>query len=459
MSRRRFLRALTVGAVGALSGCSFFADEPAPTPSETPTPSVGRTPARGRRKRTVPDVLERHYDTVHNVVQLGADHAGQRSVTGVLDSAVGNRTALYFPRGEYKLAEPLSVQGFRNVALVGNGALVRPPQGYADTLFEFGTDATSAGLRFEGIDFDLTAGETGARPIHAAIRDALLVRNVTVHGRQDVDQDSMRFDITGRNGSGRVEALRLPDGGSTAYPNTGIYVGEDSVGTLEFVDCHVTGFPDNGLYASPARGPVVVDGGTYTNNGIAGIRVSGASRINDVRIVCDTSRAGLENMRGIRLRGGSDILVRGSRIEMRNVTDSDGGITMAEWLENATIENSVVRTDANDIPGIRAKGPNEREIAGDPSSGYAITLRDVHVIGQAANDSAITIADRDGCQFERVCIQQRGLDRDGITLRNSTAAVLSETAVDVTGDPLVLDNARTKRREMQLGDFSLSCSR
>ena len=164
-------------------------------------------------------------------------------------------------------------------------------------------------------------------------------------------------------------------------------------------------------------------------------------------------------MRGIRLREGSDIRVRGSRIEMRNVTESDGGITMAEWLENATIEDTVVQTDANDVIGIRAKGPNAREIGSDRSGAYAITLRDVHVIGQAANDSAITIAGRDGCQFERVCIQQSGLDRDGITLRNSTAAVLSDTAVDVTGDPLVLDNARTKRQEMQLGDFSLSCTR
>lgn len=391
------------------------------------------------------------------MVQLGADHTGEQSISDVLESEIADRTALYFPRGEYRMETPLSAEGFRNVALVGNRALVRPPHAYTGSLFEFGTGSDAAGLRFEGIDFDLTASNTGARPIHASIQDGLLVRDVTVHGRQDVDHDSMRFDVTNESGSGRVEAVRLPDGGSTAYPNTGIYVGEKSVGTLSFVDCHVAGFPDNGLYASPARGSVIVKGGIYANNGISGVRVSGKSRIENVRVICDSSRNGLENMRGIRLREGSGILVNGCTVEMRNVTESDAGITMAEWLENATIRDTVVQADADDVPGILAKQPNRRKLGRGRSGRYRITFENVRVFGSAANETAISVDNRHGCQFDHVCIEQRGSDRDGITLKNSTRSVLDETVIDVTGKPLVLDNARTRRQQIRIGRLGSSC--
>ncbi|MFB6179849.1 MAG: hypothetical protein ABEI77_09015 [Halorientalis sp.] len=441
--------------MGALAGCSFFPEKQQSTPTETPTTAIGRTPARGHNKRDVPSKLEDEYESAHNVVQLGVDHTGRHPVGDTLTSAVDDGTALYFPRGEYKLTDPTSFDGFRNVAFVGNRALVRPPDGYADELFQFGTDSGATELRFEGIDFDLTANHTGARPIHAEIRDGLNVSDVTVYGRQDVNQDSMRFDVTSKSGTGRVEGLRLPDGGATAFPNTGIYVGEQSVGRLTFTNCRIAGFPDNGLYASPARGPVIVDGGIYANNGISSVRVSGPSRIDGVRVVCDTNRNGLQNMRGIRLREGRNIRVRNADVAVRSVTSSDAAITMAEWLDGATIENTTVRVDADDVTGILAKQPTRKRRGGDKQS--RITLNGVTVVGRAANEAAITANGRNGCQFDGVCIQQRGRNRDGIVLRDSTGAVLTDTTIDVTGKPLVLERSRTKRQQIRVRQFGSNC--
>lgn len=450
VSRRRFLQTLTLGATG-LAGCSLFEDSKTPTRSR-PTSSVGRTPARGRELRTVPEALERAYDTVHNIVQLGADHTGRRSVTDVLASALDDGTALYLPRGEYRMETPLAIESFSDLALVGDRALVRPPQGFAAALFEFGADGDATDLRFDGIDFDLTARRTGARPIHAAVRDGLLVRDVTVHGRQDVNQDSMRFDVTTDSGSGRIESLRLPDGGISRYPITGIYVGEATTGQLSFVDCLVAGFPDNGLYASPARGRITVRGGVYANNGIASVRVSGPSRVRNVRVICNEARQGLENMRGIRLREGEDILVDNCDIQLRQVTSSDGAITMAEWLDAARIRNTRVQVDADGVIGIRAKAPTPGR-----SARSGIELADVRVVGQAATETAIAVSNRDACRFDRVCIRQPGADRDGITLRNSANSTLAKTVIDVTGDPLVLDNARPRRQQVHTDGFGRRC--
>jgi hypothetical protein len=295
-------------------------------------------------------------------------------------------------------------------------------------------------FRFQGIDFDVTADRTGIRPLHCDVDDGLLVRDVTVHGRQDVDQDSMRFDVTSEDGTGRVERLRLPHGGSTEFTNTGVYVGESSVGELSFVDCEIRGWPDNGLYASPARGPVRVIGGHYADNGIAGIRVSGDSVVKNVRVTCDSTREGLENMRGIRLREGGDVLVDDARVEMRSVTGSDGAVTMAEWLQSATVRNSLLRTDADDVPAINAKQPSA------DARQATLDVENVRVVGTASGEAAITVAGRNACRFARLCVHQDGRQRNGIRLTDSSDHVVAESTIDVTGDPLVLENATARRR-------------
>ncbi|WP_424019982.1 hypothetical protein ACOZ4N_20340 (plasmid) [Halorientalis pallida] len=442
-TRRRLLQALAVGTAGALAGCSFL-DAGEQTPGRSPPAEVTRDPATGPAAGGVPARLVAEYDRTVNVVEAGADNTGSKPVDDVLRSEIDDDTLLYFPRGEYQFAEPVERPSVSTLGLVGDRALFRPPEGFAQALLVFGVGGTATDLRVQGIDFDVTADRTGARPLYCAVDDGLLVRDVTVQGRQDVDQDSVRFDVTSEEGTGRVESLRLPHGGSTEFPNTGIYVGEDSVGELSFVDCEVGGWPDNGLYASSARGPVRVIGGHYANNGIASVRVSGDSVVRNVRVSCDATREGLENMRGIRLRKGGDVLVDNVRVEIRSVTESDGAITMAEWLQSATVRNSRLRTDVDDVPAINAKQPGEE--ARRATGAASLTVENVRVVGGAGGDAAITVAGRDGCRFDRLCVHQGGRQRNGIRLTNSTGHVLTDSTVDVTGDPLVLDNATARRR-------------
>ncbi|AQL44932.1 hypothetical protein BV210_19095 (plasmid) [Halorientalis sp. IM1011] len=448
MTRRRVLQTLAAGTAGALAGCSFFGSEES-TPGETPPTDVTRDPERGPGTGDAPDRLAADYDRVVDVVEAGADNSGSKPVDSVIRSEIDDDTLLYFPRGEYQFAEPVERGSVSNLGLVGDRALFRPPEGFAEALLVFGGDGTATDLRFEGIDFDVTADRTGARPLYCAVDDGLLVRDVTVHGRQDVDQDSMRFDVTSENGTGRVEGLRLPHGGSTEFTNTGIYVGESSVGELSFVDCEVGGWPDNGLYASPAKGPVRVIGGHYADNGIASVRVSGDSVVKNVRVTCDSTREGLENMRGIRLREGGNVLVDDVSVEIRSVTGSDGAITMAEWLQSATVRDSRFQTDVDDVPAINAKQPGEK--ARQEIGTGSLDVENVRVVGAASGESAITIAGRNGCRFERLCVHQGGRQRNGIHLTNSRGHVVTDSTVDVTGDPLVLENATAKRRSFRTG--------
>lgn len=439
-TRREVLAACAAGGVSSLTGCSLF-DDGDQRPDLSP---VERTPASGKDTEEVPRALRDQYGTVTNVVDAGADHTGQQPIDDVLRSAAGDDTLLYLPRGEYRVEGQIDLVGVSDLALVGDRALVRPPDGFTGLLFLLGAESGVTGLRFEGIDFDFTATNTGARPIHALADDGLLVRGVTVRGQQDVDHDCMRFDVTSESGTGRIERVRLPDGSTAKYPNTGIYVGRRSRGELSFVDCTVAGFSDNGLYASQAPGPSHVKGGHYANNDIANVRVSGGSTVEGVRVTCDTTRSGVENMRGIRLREGSDISVRDCTIEMHSVTASGGAITMAPWLENATVQDTTVVLGADNVSAVTAKPPQQS--VGDTAS---VEFKGLRVRGSAANGATVRVLERSECLFENVCIYQDGSNRNGIEFSDSRGNVLQNTVVDVTGDPLVLQESSAQRMQFR----------
>ncbi|MFC7177445.1 hypothetical protein [Halosegnis marinus] len=260
LRRRELLATLTAaGGAGALAGCSLFESAPAPTDTPdagTDTPAE-TTPSDAADTAEIPYADE--YGTVVDLARAGADTTGRESVVPLLDEHAGDDTLLYLPEGTYLVDEPWQLDGFADVAVVGPDAVVVPPSRYAGTLFAV-TDGS--GFRFEGVTFDFTAEGTGARPIGALVDDGLVVRDVTVRGSQDVDQDMMRFDVTGEEGTGLVERLRLRDGASFDIPVTGCLVTGDSVGELTFRDCEIVGFPDNGLYASAATGRVRVEGAT-----------------------------------------------------------------------------------------------------------------------------------------------------------------------------------------------------
>lgn len=451
-TRRRFLATLSgTAGVGALAGCPESGPDPTDTPTASPTRTGSETgTATGTRTAETPETEGTETGTsadpdVIDLVEAGASPNGDEPTVPVLDEIVDDGKTLFFPAGEYLLTREWRVKAFEDLTVVGDDATLRVQEGYDDYLFMLGNPDGARGLTVEGLEFDVSAPNTGARPIHGMVEDGLAVRNVTVTGRQDVDQDSVRFDVTSPEGTGIVERLELPDGGDPEYPITGCYVGEAHTGTLRFVDCHIAGFPDNGLYASPATGRVDVEGGRYENNDISNVRVSGPSTVRGVRVRCTEAPDGFVNMRGIRLREGRNVTVENCTVEMETVTASDGAITMSNWLDAATIRDTDVAIDADDVPAIVAKSPND-DVSGDD---YQIRIENVTVSGTAAGAAAVRLLERDGCLVDEVCILQTGGARDGIQCTRVTDSTLSNSSIAVTGDPVVLEDASVNREGLE----------
>ncbi|MFB6164755.1 MAG: right-handed parallel beta-helix repeat-containing protein [Haloarculaceae archaeon] len=449
VGRRELLRLGSAAAAASLAGCSLLGgggNSPVPPPRVS-TPRGDDLPAKGPTGTP-------YEHTVNLVADAGADPTGQSSIASTLKRRAGDDTLLYLPQGRYLLDEPVVLSGFSNLGIVGDGATIVPPDGYTRYLLVAGVPRQAASaFRFAGVAFDCTGARTAPRPLQASVETGLAVSDVTVHGRAQ----TVRFDVTDRDGRGVVERLRLPDGGATVgglYP-PGCFVGPITRGRLTFRDCRIEGFPNNGLYASGAKGPTDVIGGTYRNNDIANVRVSGDSLVRGVHVRNDASPADYRNMRGIMLRNGRSARVENATIELADVTDSDGAIVAEKLLRTATIENTEIRIDVDDVPAIWAKSPTRKLTANGPTH---VACRNLFVTGAAADGSTVRVVDRHGCTFERVSISQSGVRRNGLHLIRSRDADIRQAWIDVTGRPLYLEQSDPRQADVCTGrDGIASC--
>lgn len=456
MERRTLLgrAALGVGGMVALAGCERSEkeqppEEPTPTPTPTPSPeSTGEPPE-------VPD----NFDRVVDVTERGADPTGEESLVAVLDDIDPEGTLIFVPPGRYRMDRSWNVEGFERTGIVGYGATLVPDPETDAHLLALISRENGQELRVEGLTFDYTHPEASGRMIHAEMRDGLAVRDVTARGTVDRRPTLVRVDVTDPNGSGIVERLTLPNGAVAGTRVTGCYVGNNSRGTITFRNCHIEGFPDNGLYADPPAGRMIVEGGKFINNGISNVRIRGNSVVRGAYVRCDQHHREFQNMRGIRLTDyepqaeDDPAVVENCRIEMLAVTHSEGGIVLSSQLAGGVIRDTTVKVDADDVAGIRVKSPDSALYDFDLTP--QIQLERVTVNGTASGGEAINITERHNGILESVDIYQPGERRDGIVFNRSNGNRLRNSRIRVSGEPIILNESVVERRDVEKNVLSL----
>lgn len=421
MNRRRFVGgAGMVLGLGGLPGCSLQ------------SANSNTTPPPDDRVQTILEETD-VYDTVINVVDEGVDPDGDQSITPFLQENAADNRLLYFPAGTYLVDERVDLPSVSHFGLVGDGAVIRPGEDFSGYLLVADKETEATGVHIEGFEFDFRDRNELLRAIHAQVAGDLLVRDVTVRGVQRTDSALVRFDVM--SGSGVVERLILPDGGIPNSRAIGCLVGPLSRGKLRFVDCHIAGFPNNGLYASSAPGSVVVEGGSYRNNDIANVRVGDGSTVRGVYIECAIDSKNVSNMRGIRLRRGSDVLVEDCQIKLSDVSSSDGAIVISRGLNSATIRNTSIRLTTDSVPAIWAKTPHSPDAA---STADGLQCEHVTIDGAAESGSTIIIDGRDGCTLEDLCIRHPDGNRNGINVRHTDSGTVQNVSIDVGGEPIAI---------------------
>lgn len=454
-TRRSLLRGLGATGIGAaLAGCG--SDPPdhtrtRPATAETRSPAPGTSP-RTQQPSTeppadavhrtpsevAPDLVAR-YDSVVDLADAGADPTGAVPITAVLRDHLEDDTLLFLPRGRYFLDESIRRSTFSNLAILGDGATIVPAESHADPpLFVLGGLSGATDLHVEGVHFDFSDTDSGPSPLYGLVEDRLRVRDVSVTGASK----RVRLEMMTAAGSGLVERLHLPDGGTAdGYP-VGCSVTKYNRGTMTFVDCHVSGYPNNGLYASNSRGQVRVLGGSYGNNDISNVRVGDDAVVRNVLVYATEPASSFRNMRGIWVRG------TGARIEncelvFDDVTASDGAIVLESV---ATVRDTHVEIHTDGVTAILGKDPTETEGYEDPGD-VTTRVEGVTVVGNAATGSAMYVINHDGCVFEDVTVRQPGADRNGFLFYDVADATISASRIDVTGRPIVLNNSTVRTPE------------
>ncbi|WP_323675931.1 twin-arginine translocation signal domain-containing protein [Halorubellus sp. PRR65] len=448
VNRRDLLKGLGVAgtsgaigyAIGDLTGDTRDGDPSSPRdPSE---PTVDDQPTQG----PVTDTEEpgqqavRHADAYPNVidaVDAGADPNGTIPINALLEKATSDGTLVSFPKGTYRI-DPLRLEDLHNVAIAG--ATEERPTFVAtrDVCLDLAylRFQNVSDFLFDGIDLDFTRRGAGGEFRVVADGD-VTVQNVEITGNCNRQIAGFRMDVTDPNGVGLVKNLRAHHRATTKL--TGFFVGESHAGEVTFEDCDVSGFSDNGLYASAmglpdgGDGAVHAVGGSYVNNNISGVRLgSTGSTARNVDVVVDTVPSGDDvNARGIRLRNRRDILVENCSVTFGpDAGESFGALVVHGDNGGAHVRDSTLNVDADMVPAIHAFEPNKDET--DP-----LVFENLAVTGSAAGSYAATITGRDETSFENCTFEQSGKNRGGIRLADSAGCRIVDSHIEATRNPVV----------------------
>lgn len=351
-------------------------------------------------------------EVVNAVDDLGADPNGGGDAGAIIQNNQAPGRVIYFPEGRYRVASTPSLRDSNCVEMEGDAVLenrfmVRGPNAeffpadvslFSDATGGSGDDSCwirgnveNEHLRFylDGITWDLTA-EHGGHGLLKTHFGSVVIRDVTIAGqwtREDTQTMLIALNLQDNGATTRIERLRAMDGSihqpaTDGYgPSIGgneydaqpgcIYVSQqcDDDTTIRVVDCHIAGWPNNGIYGSAGAAGIRIEGGYWANNGHASIRLGGnRCSVTGARVAITSDvDSTFQSARGIWLREESD----------SDQTDG-GNAPVSEQETTARVENCLITVD--DLGG---SGPKPHALQVDQTMGAA-TIEDTVIVSDLA---------------------------------------------------------------------------
>ncbi|WP_227379652.1 hypothetical protein [Haladaptatus halobius] len=431
MNRREYLRLSGLALATSLAGC-------------------GRKPKKS--KKELLDPYRNRFDKIVDMGNKDVDQTGSEPINSVITESLENQTLLYFPSGTYRLSR-LDLSNMTNCGLVGNQAtFLTPAKEQGNWIF----GGSVQDLLIDGFTFDYTE-PTAAPVIVFSVRGQRnILRNLTFKGsRGSYPRSGLELKVPQSSASLLVDQLKMRGGsknGSAIYTHPG-------EGRLRFVNCHIENWFE-GLYASPHSGPLIINGGTYANNGIDQVRIGGGE--SGARVENATIRVSKPenkpNMRGIWLEEGTNAIIDNCSVEITDLTgtNSSGGIVIGKQFGNAKITNTTIQTN-HSIPGIHVRKPiTEYDSTTMPSmpqlpSNHQVTCENIEIYGTAPGGTAIMLTDRDRCRFKSISIQHHFGKRHGITLKNVQKSNIHDCQLRVSGTPIVSLDSTPSTKNIETG--------
>lgn len=245
------------------------------------------------------------------------------------------------PGAVYEVNDTIRATGISELTINGNDATIEvgSTNGY---VLKCGTaNSPIDSLEINDLNVDLTGSGAGGRALECQARDNLDVSNVEFRGKHSTSgKGPMLVGLHSSSGSGHVSNVEMPDGGedsSSGNGGTGILVSNYHAGKVTIEDCVIGPFPDNGIYCTSSEGEVHVEGGTFVNTNVAGVRLDGEKcSLKDAKFEYHESIPGFDGQRPVRCDGG-DIEIDNIEVDMS--IDQTECIRVMPGCDSATIEN------------------------------------------------------------------------------------------------------------------------
>jgi len=406
------------------------------------------------------------------VDDLGMDPNGDEDISGRLKQAADDHTLIRFPEGDFRFANQILIEGLTHFGIVGQGSDETKfvvPQGFGERLII----REGTGVKFDGIGWDQTP--SGAHPgMWFSGDDDLIIRDIKLHGRgihpnsnfaksdgNPEETNALSVGVTSENGKGIVRDLHFVNGGQMRnhhYGNSrvGVWGLNAHRGTLDFVDCRVEEFPNNGYYTSSCPGVIRIRGGQVRNNTVSQMRVATeGSVVEDCLIEYDADDSNARDpmtpghgTQGVAFDSGKvrdGAVVRNSTIRMSKHASGRGAICVWGRSGHHEIHDCDIVVD----DGAQSGGEAVSAISCEPPDFYDVNHRNVSVAvsqvsisGSASSGESVFVRSRP-LTMDDVCIFQ---NRKPIRAKECSPNV-SNSSINAQSCPARTDKGESSKEE------------
>ena len=398
---------------------------------------------------------------VHAVDDLGADPSGSQSAISAIESGVEDGTLIVLPKGAtFLLDGKLSISG-NKVGMVGEGIEnASGPPGDDGPRFVSAPDTQarvicSAEQGFYGYFLmDQSANRSGISMLAESDNGFCYVRDVRVIGAQDdttatgagnheSDNHPVCAPIAhGSNSAVRVQRMVMVGTGYPGDKNSGgvpgFWVGKETSGLVELVQCVASGGSDNGIYGSRTKGDLHVIDGAYINNTVSQIRFAGkGSWAKGCTLAVDkeqytgpepsklfneyaTNGVKTEMPDFIHKQGGGSL--ENCEIIARNVENIGSLIFVRGFSGALTVNNCRVVNGVQGMTSLRASAPGTGYgVKTKPP--YAVSVSNSTFTGIQNSNPAVEIQGRPSSVIANTCFKMEGASESVIQGTVSTKNV------------------------------------
>lgn len=448
LDRRDYLRL----AGGAVVGATV-----SPAIGGTATASHGDTsessfpPGADVRGATIDSLADRGWNVID--VASHVDNSGNDDVSSFISNNLSPETVFKFRSGTYYLDSWVqdNVDKVAFVGVEGADPTLEIDSGFGSRdVFNFGYGGNpTSGLVVRNLNVDMTDDGAGAGVVNVAVAgQGAYLKDIDVHGElENTTRSGLSTAVVDSDAVLSVHNFNLHDGSprndnvGSASDSAGIIATKQTVGDVHLGNCKVAGFPNNGVYASKVGldgnpGTVIVRGGEFFNSDRDQLRVGSTSEIHHAHCYSDTVKSGFNNLRGIWIRHGEDVLINDANITLGASAGSPAGVRVGGDTDGRTqIRNShiTLNTDSRGVLGRSGNGK--------------IVVDDTVIESDGSASKAIRIFNHSNSVVENSCIEGT---QDGVVFEDHTGTVTDST-VNVSGT--AVQNASTSNV-----DYSGSCS-